>query len=128
MTGQSEANIQAAIMLAVCKTGARLFRNNIGVGWIGKSETISSEQRVMVYSGDVIVRQARPLHAGLIKGSSDLIGWDGIGRFLAVEVKAKTGRASLDQLRFIDAVNKAGGRAGIARSAQEAVDIAMRAL
>jgi len=128
MTGQSEANIQAAIMLAVCKTGARLFRNNVGVGWIGKSETISHESPVWVYPGDVIVRQARPLHAGLIKGSSDLIGWDDSGRFLAVEVKAKTGRASPDQLRFIDAVNKAGGRAGIARSAQEAVDIAMRAL
>jgi hypothetical protein len=121
---RSESNIQSDIMIAVCKLGARLFRNNVGLGWIGKSEIISSTKQVLVYPGDVVIRQARPLHAGLTKGSSDLIGWDKDGRFLAVECKTATGRATTDQVRFIDAVNRMGGRAGIARSAKEAVDIA----
>ena len=47
-----------------------------------------------------------------------------IGRMIAVytgiEVKSRTGRATPEQLAFIDTVRRAGGRAGVARSVEEA--------
>jgi hypothetical protein len=43
------------------------------------------------------------------------------GRFLAVEVKTRTGRPTKEQLTFIDAINKQGGIAGIARSVEDAL-------
>jgi hypothetical protein len=60
---------------------------------------------------------------GLCKGSADIIGIAPGGRFLAVEVKTKTGRVSPDQARFIEHVKAKGGVAGVARSVQDALDI-----
>ena len=71
---------------------------------------------------------------GLATGSSDLIGLtpvlitDGmvgqtIGVFTAIEVKTSNGRASKEQLTFIDAITKNGGYAGIARNEKDAIDI-----
>ena len=70
--------------------------------------------------GSVLIKNARPLHAGLCAGSSDLIGWtvveitpDMVGRkiavFTAVESKTATGRATAEQLHFINTVRAAGG-------------------
>jgi hypothetical protein len=57
---------------------------------------------------------------GLMKGSADLIGWCR-GRFLSVEVKTATGRVSPEQENWMNQVNKHGGIAFIARSAEQAV-------
>lgn len=84
-----------------------------------------------VKPGDVILENARPLTAGLCKGSSDFIGWhsveitpDMVGRKIAVfaglEVKTEKGRATKEQQTFIDAVKISGGIAGVVRSAEEA--------
>lgn len=65
-------------------------------------------------------------------GGSDLIGWtsktvtqDMVGSkvaiFTAVEVKTAKGRATEAQLNFIEQVKQAGGIAGIARSADDAL-------
>ena len=63
-----------------------------------------------IYSGDVVIRQARPLHAGLVEGGSDLIGWENkTGLFTAFETKTPNGRLTERQKTFIDAVNAAGG-------------------
>ena len=73
--------------------------------------------------GDVVIRQGRPLHAGLCVGSSDLVGWrtvDGVAQFVALEIKSAKGRPSAEQERFLDAAGKAGACAGIARSVSEA--------
>jgi hypothetical protein len=70
-----EANIQNGIMIALSKVGATIFRNNVGLGWTGKAIKQTKEAMVKVYPGDVLVKNARPLHAGLCKGSADLIGW-----------------------------------------------------
>ena len=131
-----EQNIQAQIMMALSKAGARIFRNNVGTGWVGKARRISKSQAVLVSPGDVVIHNARPLHAGLCEGSADLIGWipvkisaDMVGQtvavFIAPEVKTAKGRTRDAQVRFIDAVNRDGGRAGIARSGAEAVAIAL---
>ena len=120
----AESNIQARIMMALAKAGARGFRNNSGLGWAGKAEKINQTREVTVYPGDVVVRNARPLHAGLGEGSPDLVGWTPGGLFRGVEVKTKKGRPSKEQSNWIDAIRVAGGRAGIARSPEEAVEIA----
>ena len=128
----AETNTLKSVLLAVSATGSRLFRNNVAKAWAGKSERFSRSQTTTVYPGDVIIRNARRLHAGLHVGSSDLIGWsqvavtrDMVGKelavFTAIEVKTKTGRASREQLRFIEAVRAAGGFAGIARSEEDAL-------
>ena len=117
---------QPLIMLALSKSGATIFRNNVGMGWTGKS--------IRQKDGSILILNPRPLHAGLTTGSSDLIGWKTItithemvgkqfAQFVAVEVKTSTGKPSKEQLHFIEAVKKAGGRAGIARTPDEAIII-----
>lgn len=110
-----ESDIQNAIMIALSEAGCTVWRNNVGTGWQGRM----SRTRM----GSVLLDDPRPLHAGLCVGSSDIIGITADGRFLAVEVKTKTGRVSDEQQRFIDAVRRKGGVAGVARSVEEALQI-----
>lgn len=132
--GVAENNIVNAAMIALSKAGALVFRNNVGTGWAGKMER-GKDKPVFVGREDVIVRNARPLHSGLCVGSADIIGGmrvvvtpEMVGQtvliFLAPEIKTATGRPSEAQLNFTKAVVRAGGRAGVARSAAEAVAIA----
>jgi hypothetical protein len=94
----------------------RLFRNNVGVA-------IENHHGIK-----------RRIRYGLCPGSSDLIGWktitvtpDMVGQrlaiFTAVEVKSDGGRVSSGQRNFIDCVIDAGGRAGVARSVDQAREI-----
>jgi hypothetical protein len=106
----SEQQIQQHIRLA-CSTGAtRLFRNNTG--------TLRDQH-------------GRPVSFGLCKGSADLIGWttrtitpDMVGQqvavFTSIEVKTATGRLRPEQQQWLDAVQAAGGIAGVARSVEDA--------
>ena len=109
----SEQQIQQHIRLA-CSTGdTRLFRNNTG--------TLKDQH-------------GRPVQFGLCKGSADLIGWkrvtvtpDMVGQqvavFLSIEVKTPTGRIRPEQQQWLDAVQAAGGIAGVARSVDDALDL-----
>lgn len=117
----SEATLIRAIQVAATKTGARLFRNNTGMGWTG-----IVRHRVHSDGEDLVISKPRPLHAGLHVGSSDLIGWTADGHFLAIEVKAGRTRITDAQQVFIDQVNAASGRAGIARSVEDAMKIICR--
>jgi hypothetical protein len=56
---------------------------------------------------------------GLGPGTSDLIGLTSKGRFLSVEVKSESGRATIQQVNWIDAVNAMGGIGFFARSVEE---------
>lgn len=125
-----ESKIQSNVRLAASKLGVKLFRNNIGKGWIGKSIVIKGNQMVSVVKGDVIIKNARRFHAGLYKGSSDLVGWktvtitkDMVGHkvalFVSAEVKTAKGRVSRDQDHWLKTVNRAGGIAGVVRSAED---------
>lgn len=104
------------------------------MGWIGRSRRISKPEIVQLKPGDIVIHEGRPLHAGLCEGSSDLIGWterivtpDMVGKkvaiFTAVEVKTPNGRASTEQLNFIERIRQAGGISGIARSPEEAQNL-----
>lgn len=123
----SENQIQKDIMLYVSKLGHRLFRVNTGMGWAGKSTPFTKKMLVQVYPGDVLVRQARPLYAGLTEGGSDLIGWTADGHFIAIETKTINGKTDKERLEkqknFIAQINKAGGIAFIARSVDDVIKI-----
>ena len=68
--------------------------------------------------------QGRKIRYGLCVGSPDIVGIAPGGRFLGIEVKTKSGRVTKDQRMFIELVRWMGGFAGVARSVQDAVDIA----
>lgn len=102
-----------AIMLALSKAGARVFRNNVGVAKFVKA------------GREYVVRY------GLCTGSSDVIGFvpvtitpDMVGStvavFLAVEVKDEA-RVTTEQAAFVAMVKARGGIAGVAHSEAEAL-------
>jgi hypothetical protein len=107
----NETNLMNTILLA--NHGCRLFRNNTGA--------IKDEN-------------GRLVRFGLCKGSSDLIGLkptvitpEMVGKtvaiFTAIEVKTPTGKATPEQIHFIDRVKALGGIAGIARSVEDVLAI-----
>lgn len=100
----SERNIQALILMALSEAGCLVWRQDTGA-----------------YKAP----DGRLIRYGLCPGSADVIGVAKDGRFLAVEVKAANGRVSPAQVQFLDAVRRAGGRAGVARSVDDALSIAL---
>lgn len=119
------------IMLACSRGATRLFRNSVGVGWVGKSYRASRVETATLQPGDVVIRKARVLHAGLTKGSGDLIGWESrevktehVGQrwavFVSMEGKEGTGRSDRDQVNWREQVQAAGGIAGEVRSVEAA--------
>lgn len=120
------------ILLAVSRGPVRLFRCNRGTGWIGKVERAARATTVTVFPGDVVIRNARPLHAGLADGNGDLIGWvsreirpEHVGQtwavFASLEAKEGSGRMGRDQISWRDAVLAAGGIAAEVRTLDDAV-------
>lgn len=127
---ESEKSLINRICLEVTKTKCRIFRNNVAVGWVGK--LIGKKNAPNGFK--ITLDKARPLHAGLIKGSSDLIGWTTvkitpemvgaeIAVFTALEVKMGKTRVSKEQANFIRIVDESGGIAGVVRSLDEAVEL-----
>jgi len=114
--------VQNEIRIALGRD-AVLFRNNVGTAWTGDVTRLKD--------GSLLIRNPRPLHAGLCKGSSDLIGWrsitvtpDMVGEkiavFCAVEVKDGRGRPTKDQVHFINTLVGAGGLGCVAWSVEDA--------
>jgi hypothetical protein len=111
----AETTLQQQIRLALgTRPDARLFRNQVG--------SLPDP------------RTGRLVTFGLARGSADLIGWrtitigpEHIGQRLAVftsiEVKTPTGRIRPEQQAWLQAVQSAGGFAGIARSVPDALQI-----
>ena len=109
----SEQTIQQHIRLACSIGTCRLFRNNTGT------------------LRDI---NGRPVTFGLCKGSADLIGWttrtittEMVGHqvavFTSIEVKSAAGRIRPEQQQWLNAVQAAGGIAGVARSVEDAMDL-----
>ena len=124
----SESKTQADIMLALgSRSDTRIFRNTVGTGWAG--EVVSQRD------GLTILKNARFITYGLAPGSADLIGWHrriittaDLGReaalFLSVEVKKPRGGVTADnQQTWKQAIEAAGGIAGIARSPADALKL-----
>ena len=123
----AEGDIMRRLQKLATMLTSRLFRNNTGMAWQGKLRKNRD--------GSITLQHPRPLHAGLVVGGSDLIGWtpvrvtaemvgDTVAIFTAVEVKKNT-KPSPEQLAFIEAVKKAGGRAGVAHDESDLTMILM---
>lgn len=138
----SETGINKRILLAAQKVKAVLFRNNVGMGWVGKSSQLAKGSLLMVKKGNKllpyhtkgyerIIFDPRPLHAGLFEGSSDNIGWlkvtvtpEMVGSKIAVFMGAESkvpvsGKLSPEQEHWISVVNSEGGVAFVATSPED---------
>jgi hypothetical protein len=118
----NEGRIQRDIMLAASAAGWTTWRNNTGQAWTGEVTWRAD--------GLLLIRHPRPLHAGLCKGSADLIGLRPVivtpamvgttlAQFIGIEVKGPHGRTTPDQARFLAFVRSKGGLAILARSAAD---------
>ncbi len=117
------------VLLALSKLGnVKVFRNNVGMGYQGKSTVKTIDGKPYV-----IIENFRVLHAGLIEGSSDLIGWtektitpEMVGKkvaiFTAIEIKVND-KATPKQINFLEIVRKSGGISGIAKNSDDALKI-----
>jgi hypothetical protein len=120
-----ESDLEKLITMAASQVGARLFRNNVGTGYTGQATRLSD--------GSVHIQNPRILHAGLMKGSADQIGWmpvvitpDMVGKTIAVfaSIEVKSGsRLTPDQITWMNTVLAFGGIAGMAKTPQQAVGI-----
>ena len=136
------------IRAATSTIGARLFNTHVGKFWAGRPiQTMTGGEIVTITvikngqprttkfvakQGETVVTHARVVNVG-IKGQSDLNGWipvivtqEMVGTTVAVRVEIEvktTDRPSPEQLAWIAAVIKNGGRAGIARTAEDAISI-----
>ena len=116
----SEIDLVRKLQLKASDLGHRLWRNTVSQCWVGAQTRVSSPTMVRMYPGDVLLRGAKVIHAGLAVGSSDLIGIQaGSGRFLAVECKTDKGRTSEGQESFVDTVNRLGGWGKVCRSLED---------
>ena len=120
----TETDIQSEALISMSRY-ATMFRNNVGVAVVKPDRCPSCRKKIPIL---------RRIRYGLCKGSSDTVGWNSvtiteemvgqkIAIFCASEIKTPTGKATLEQMNFVTRVNAAGGRAGFARSPEEAVRI-----
>lgn len=106
-----EAALTKRIRVALAKDGrARLVVNFVGL--------------VVPY----MQKDAQPVHAGLGKGSADLVGILKGGRAMALEVKTPTGAVRPEQVTWMQAFRAWGGFACVVRSEADAVAAVERAI
>jgi len=134
----AEGNVLRAVWLAVART-TTLFRLNTGMAWMSG---LGPKGVRKLEDGSVHILQARPISVGFTKpdgkpvvGAADLQGWttititpEMVGARVAVmtsiEVKrTEGGRVSGDQANWREAVQRAGGIAGVANSPEAAREI-----
>jgi hypothetical protein len=125
----SETDFMRQCLKRATALGARLFRHNVGLAWVGKV----TKNR----DGSITIHDPRPFKSG-VPGMSDLIGWvpvkitaEHVGKTLAVytavETKSLRGRTFDEQAAFISTVTRSGGVAGVAKTDDDLVKILRRA-
>lgn len=96
-----ETELQNRIRAALCDFGCVVHRCNTGVFY---------------------TKDGRPVKIGEV-GHSDLYGHNAEGIAFYLEVKTPVGKASKDQINFIEAMMRSGAIAGFARTVEDAVRI-----
>lgn len=116
----------------------RLFPNEVGTAWQGRSQHVAKDGMIAVKKGDVIIRAARRVPYGLLVGSGDRIGYttititaDHVGQRIAVFTSAE-GKVGDDRLRpeqrqWHANVQAAGGISVEVREPEDLVRAVMRA-
>lgn len=111
----SEQELYGEIMSEYSHGKTRIFRINTGsIAWQG--EVISRTATRIVLEHYRAIKLGAP-------GISDLIGWspaNGRAVFTAIECKAKRGYLNPEQRAFLELVTRSGGRAGVARTVEDA--------
>lgn len=114
---KSEAQIMKEIEIAVSAHGHRVFRVNVGEGYLYREQPT---QETLEFEN----KRARWFKSGPPQGYSDLSGvCYPSGRALFIEVKTPTGKPTKEQCVFLLDMLARGANAGIARSAEEALAI-----
>lgn len=129
----AESNLMQRIRLAIGgRPDVRLFRNNVAMAWAGRLFKPWKEgTHVIVGPDDVVLYNARPIHAGLCEGSPDLVGWRSlvitkahVGRrvaaFVGLEVKLPGAKPTEQQAAFLGILEASGGLGGVVRSEEGA--------
>lgn len=107
-----ESNIQKLIMIAVSDNGCMIMRNNCGV--------LKNPAGIPIKFGVGSPGGSDLIGITPVEITAEMVG-KVLGVFTAIEVKTETGKVRPDQIRFIEAVKRKGGIAGIARSPADAV-------
>lgn len=115
-----ESDLERKIALALSRAGIPLWRNNVGLAWVGEFLDLRE--------GILRLRNPRRFHAGLAIGSSDRIGIGPGGRMVSLEIKTDRGVSSDEQKAWLRMVTDRGGIAGVARSVEDAMAIVGRGL
>lgn len=123
-----ESNIFKACQIRATELGARLWRQNSGISWAGKATRVEKNGQYTLKTGDVIIRNGYALRSGfpgisdgggycMVTVTPDMVG-SALPVVLQIETKADTGVTD-EQRKFIAHVRSVGGRAGVARSADD---------
>lgn len=109
----SESHVLRDIIVRLSHSSRRLFRMHVGT--------------YRALHSDEVIHIGTPGMADLVGLQSVVVTPEMVGQrlavFVAIEVKAKAGRPRQNQLDFIHIVQQLGGRAGIARTVEEAEKI-----
>lgn len=108
MTDRSEAAILADALIAGSQEPeTMIWRNQTSTYWIGTRVRAMTGSTIRVEPGMVILKNGRPVNAGLV-GSGDVLGVTK-GRAIAGEAKTLTGQLRVSQINFRTAWERAGG-------------------
>jgi hypothetical protein len=110
----NEADLLAHIQLMCSRGDTRLFRFNAGIAWAGKIIERTPRKLVLL--------DYHPVKLGPA-GMADLFGWSSGGLVTAIEGKVGRRQPTDEQAAFLELVRAHGGRAGIARTVEDAVRI-----
>lgn len=132
----SENTVQKQIWLALGRVSC-LFRLNTGRAWLSNNGPSGVKR---LNDGSVLITNARSIALGLatpsgetVTGACDLPGWTSVtitpemvgskvAVFTSIECKkSKGGKLSPEQANWMEQVKKAGGIAGLASSADDAL-------
>lgn len=118
----SESHLLAEILLECSRDRVRLWRQNAGRAWGGK--ILYQDRSKLILSPYYAVKLGPPGMSDAGGLVSELITPEMIGqpiaRYVGIETKTPTGRVTPEQRSFIAMVNEFGGRAGVARSVEDA--------
>lgn len=109
------------MLIRASELGARLFRQNVGLAWVGDIVDKATDF--------IVIKNPRPFKAG-VEGMSDCGGFvtvritpEMVGQDVAVytvmEIKSGSGRLTEPQRAFLEMVHRCGGRAGVVRSLED---------
>ena len=118
----SESDLLAQIILAHSRGPVRLWRQNSGRGWAGK--IVHQDAHKLILSPYYAIKLGPPGMSDLgglvsVEVTESMIG-QRVALYVGIEGKTPTGRMRAEQRSFIEMVREKGGRAGVARSVEEA--------